>query len=252
MAATNHESLLQSLALGALEFLLNQVLSADPLGRQRLSQLDGIVVRVRVEKPDEVFFLLIHEDGVEVLTEFDGYVHVRVRGELGALLEWWLLPQEASEESKIRILGAEDTLTLLKNTIDEFSLWSLVRGWLDQFAHLDDLLALLKREDSRWFALLKDLPETVEKLSMEVAQQRLRHEDLADELTLMKRRLRVERRKDMAYAVLALLCLGLGWAFGEGLLSLNPWLSPQEQALGAFILGMGLLLLRLLFGRRAL
>lgn len=251
MAANSHNSLAQTLALSALEFLLNQVLTSDPLGRERLAQLDGTVIRVRVEKPDEVIFLLVHADSVEVLTEFDGYVNVRVRGELGALLEWWLVPNSAeTANNRLRVLGADDTLQLLQDTISDFSLWALVRGWLDNFTQLEDVLALLKREDSRWHHLLKDLPETVQKMSEEVAQQRLQHEDLEDEFTRFKRIATKERRKDISYALLALICFGLSFAFWERLISLSPWLAPAEQAAAALLLGVLLLLSRLLFSRR--
>jgi len=251
MAANPQDSLAQTLALSALEFLLNQVLTSDPLGRERLAQLDGTVIRVRVEKPDEVIFLLMHADGIEVLTEFDGYVNVRVRGELGALLEWWLVPNSAeTANNRLRVLGPDDTLQLLQDTISDFSLWALVRNWLDNFVRLDDILALLKREDSRWHPLLNDLPETVQQLSAEVAQQRLQHEDLSDEVARFKAFTIKERRKDMSYALLALVCFGLSFAFWERLFSISPWLAPVEQATATLLLGILLLLSRLLFGRR--
>lgn len=253
MAANSHNSLAQTLALSALEFLLNQVLTSDPLGRERLAQLDGTVIRVRVEKPDEVIFLLVHADGVEVLTEFDGYVNVRVRGELGALLEWWLVPNSAeTAHNRLRVLGTDDTLQLLQETISDFSLWALVRSWLDNFTQLDDLLSVLKREDSRWHHLLKDLPDTVQHLSTEVAQQRLQHEDLSDELARFKTYVITERRKDMAYALLALVCFGFSFAFWERLFSISPWLAPAEQATAALLLGILLLLSRLFLRRRYL
>lgn len=251
MAATPHNSIAQTLALGALEFLLNQVLTADPLGRERLAQLDGTVIRVRVEKPNDVIFLLIHADGVEVLTEFDGYVTVRARGELSALLEWWLVPRSAQPNSNnIRILGPDDTLTLLSDTISDFSLWALIRNWLDNITQFEDLLSILKREDPLAHQQLKELPETVQKLANNMAQQRLQHEDLSDELKRFKQQATKEQRKDSAYALLALICFGFSFAFWEKALSLSPWLTATEQTMGALFAGVLLLFLRLLFGHR--
>lgn len=251
MAATPHNSIAQALTLGALEFLLNQVLTADPLGRERLSQLNGTVIRVRVEKPNDVIFLLIHADGVEVLTEFEGYVTVRARGELTALLEWWLIPHSAKPSANnIRILGPEETLTLLNDTINDFSLWALVRGWLDNITQLEDLLTILKREDPLSHQQLKDLPETVQKLANNMAQQRLQHEDLSDAFKHFKQQAAKEQRKNNVYALFALICFGLGFAFWENALSISPWLTPTEQATGALLAGVLLLMFRLLFGRR--
>lgn len=251
MAATPHNSIAQALTLGALEFLLNQVLTADPLGRERLTQLSGTVIRVRVEKPNDVIFLLIHADGIEVLTEFEGYVTVRVRGELAALLEWWLVPHSAQPSAnKMRVLGPEETLSLLNDTISDFSLWALVRGWLDNITQLEDMLTILKREDPLSHQQLKELPEMVQKLANDMAQQRLQHEDLSDELKHFKQQATKEQRKNNIYALFALICFGLSYAFWEQELSLSPWLTPTEQAIGALLAGVLLILFRLLFSRR--
>ena len=85
-------SLTGLLMYGALETLLNQALTGDERGREQLAALDGTVVRLRGESPMWVLYVLIYDDGVERLSDYEGPVDVRVRGALGAMLHWLLAP----------------------------------------------------------------------------------------------------------------------------------------------------------------
>lgn len=250
MSFLTHHTMRHSLALSSLEFLLNQALTGDVSAKEQLKLLDGNVIRVRVEKPDDVFFIIFHADGVEVLTEFSGHVSVRVRGELGALLEWLILPNTEPDSAYIKILGPEDTLTLLTDTINRFSLWLVVKQWFDRYAQLEDILAILRREDPRWFKHLSTLPETVERLSQEMAIQRLHHEDLSDEVVQLKRNLRKERQKDIFATVIGILFLWLAVPISQEHLTLHQQFSAAEQAGAVLIIGTGILLSRILFGHR--
>ena len=120
-------SLTGLLMYGALETLLNQALTGDERGREQLAALDGTVVRLRGESPMWVLYVLIYEDGVELLSDYEGPVDVRVRGALGAMLHWLLAPNSGDAEHSLRITGPDDTLERLQATISEFSLWPLVR-----------------------------------------------------------------------------------------------------------------------------
>lgn len=251
MATYTRTSFSHTLLLQGLEILLNDVLLREGAARERLSALDGTVIRVRIEKPDDVFFILLHEDGVEVLREFDGYVAVRVRGELGAMLHWWLVPNaNPPSHEVIRVLAPDEQLQLIHDTISEFSLWSVLRHWLDRYARLDELLALLRREDQPWFQHISALPSTVERLEVEMAHQRLRHEDLADELAALKSTLRRERLRDMLGLVLAALCFWLAVPLWQGQFTLSAAFSPTEHAVAAVTLGCAVLLLRIIGGHR--
>ncbi|HLR18015.1 MAG TPA: hypothetical protein VK099_09130 [Alcanivoracaceae bacterium] len=251
MALYPHTSLSRTIVLNALEMLLNEALLHDAKAHERLQALDGTVIRVRIEQPDDVFFILIHADGVEILTEFDGYVTVRVRGALGPILQWWLVPNSSTPEHEVvRVLAPEEQLQLLLSTISEFSLWTVVRNWLDRYTHIDDLLALLRREDPHWFKHISTLPKTVEKLEMEVARQRLRHEDLADEVQQLKQQLRADKARDNISLVLAVLCWFIAVPLWQQQFSFTAYFSHAEQAVVAASLGVALLLWRMLASHR--
>lgn len=240
------------LMLGALETLLNQALEHDPRAGERLRSLHGTAVRIRAEKPTLVLYLLIYEDGVEVLPEYEGQVDVRVRGRLGAILQWLLAPNSPiPEEDQIRILGNEEQISLISRMISEFSLWGIARNWLDDHVRLNELLAMLRREDPKWLERLQDLPETVKALSREVGHQRLLQEEILEEIRGLKRGLRRERRLDLAFILfgVGLLLAALASASGQIPL-LAASITTGIQTLLLASLGLTLLISRLMFGHR--
>ena len=175
-------SLTGLLMYGALETLLNQALTGDERGREQLAALDGTVVRLRGESPMWVLYVLIYEDGVELLSDYEGPVDVRVRGALGAMLHWLLAPNSGDAEHSLRITGPDDTLERLQATISEFSLWPLVRNWLDDHVRLRELLSLLRREDPAWLEKLAGIPDHLGELAAQVARQQLLQEDILEEV----------------------------------------------------------------------
>ena len=89
----------QLIVLGGLESALNQALTGTQQGRDRLAALHGTVVRIRAERPLWVLYVLIYEDGIELLTDYEGNVDIRVRGPLGAMVHW-LFASEALTEKR--------------------------------------------------------------------------------------------------------------------------------------------------------
>ena len=245
----NHSSsVTRFLMLGALETLINQAIAHEPRARDRLQRLHGTAVRVRTERPHAVLYLLIYEDGVEVLPDFDGYVHVRIRGTLGAMLQWALSPNAPLPEAdQIRILGPEDRIAVLATTVSEFSLWSIVRNWLDDHVRLNDLLAVLRREDPQWLGRLQGLPQQVDALATEVAHQRLLQEEVLAELLLLKQEMRRARRLDAAGIITGLLLLLAALGTLTSVLPVAAAISATTQAMLLASAGFTLLVSRLLW-----
>lgn len=236
---------------GALETLLNQALTSDPRGRDQLAALHGTVVRVRGESPMWVLYALIYEDGVELHGEYEGPVDVRVRGPLGAMLHWLLVPNSNDASQVLRITGPADTLEKLQRMISEFSLWPLARNWLDDHVRLKELLALLRREDPVWLEKLADLPDQVGELAAGMARQQLLYEDLLKEVRALRRDIRHARRLDLAFltAGLVLVVLALLRTAGQWP---TAWqvLTQDYPSLAMLSLGLALILGRLLHTSR--
>lgn len=248
---TSPSTLSGLLMYGALETLLNQALTGDSRGRDQLAALHGTAVRVRGENPMWVLYVLIYEDGVELHGEYEGPVDVRVRGPLGAMLHWLLVPNSDDAEQALRITGPADTLEKLQSMIGEFSLWPLARNWLDDHVRLNDLLALLRREDPVWLEKLAELPDQVDALTARMARQQLMQEDVLAEVRALRRDIRRARRLDLAFlsAGLALVMVALMRAAGQWP---TTWrvLTQDYLSLALLSLGLALVLGRLLHTSR--
>ena len=244
-------SITRFLVHGTLETLINQALAHEPKAADRLRALHGTAIRVRTERPMAILYLLIYEDGIEVLPEYEGYVHIRVRGAMGALLQWLLAPNTTlPDEDQVRILGPEDRIHMISEAVSEFSLWGVTRNWLDDHVRLNDLLSLLRKEDPGWLARLQGLPEEVGQLANELGRQRLLQEEILDELRGLKRGLRRERRLDAACLILGMLLLLGALATLGDLLPIASAASATGQAVLLGSIGLTFLFSRLLFGHR--
>ena len=246
-------SVTRFLMLGTLETLLNQALEQDPRATERLRLLHGTAIRIRMEQPMLVTYVLVYEDGVELHPEYEGPVDVRIRGPLGAMLYWAFSPNAPLPEGdRIRILGPEEKISLLTATISEFSLWGVTRNWLEQHVPLNDLLTVLRREDPRWLEHLRQLPGEVGALGEELGRQRLLQEDILAEVRALRSGLRRERQMDLMAILFGVLLLLGALATAGGQIPLLAELARHSQTLLFASIGLTLLLSRLLFGYRNL
>lgn len=246
------QSVTRFLALGALETVLNQALALHGQSADRLAALHGTVVRIRLEKPATSIYLLLAEDGIEVLHDYEGHVDIRVRAQLGALLYWLMSPGAAfEEEDQVRFSGSEPQLSVLLAALAEFDLWSALRGWFDNHLHVEDILALLRREDPRWLNQLEQVSTRVEQIATELGRQRLLQEEVLDAVNQLTRSMRRERRLDLLFLCSGMALLFAAFANATGQLSaLLPAVETDLQTLIMASIGLTLILSRILFGHR--
>ena len=243
-------SLTGLLMYGALETLLNQALTGDERGREQLAALDGTVVRLRGESPMWVLYVLIYEDGVELLTDYEGNVDIRVRGPLGAMVHWLFASEPLTDHESLRVTGSDRQIAQLANLIENFSLWPLVRNWLDDHVRLKELLDLLRREDPVWLEKLATLPQQVGDLAEQVARQQLIQEDILEELRHLRGELRRARKLDQFFTLTGTLLILLSLLKASSLWE-TTWQALQQDVLSLAMLSLGIafLLARLLPAR---
>lgn len=244
-------SVTRFLMLGALETLINQALELEGQASERLASLHGTVVRVRCTSPEFSLYLLVCEDGVEILEHYEGHVDVRVRASLGAMLHWILTAGVVPEEENIQITGPDASVDLLVLAVQEFDLWSALRRWLDEHVRIHDLVMLLRREDPRWLETLEKVSHSVSRLEDEIGSQRLLQEEILDEVRAMRRSLGKQRRLDMTFISLGLILLLAAFASADGQLPvLITSIQQNTQALWLASFGLTLIVSRILFGYR--
>lgn len=244
-------SVTRFLMLGALETLINQALELEGQTSERLASLHGTVVRVRCTSPEFSLYLLVCEDGVEILEHYEGHVDVRVRASLGAMLHWILTAGVVPEEENIQITGPDASVDLLVLAVQEFDLWSALRRWLDEHVRIQDLVMMLRREDPRWLETLQSVSHSVSRLEDEIGNQRLLQEEILDEVRAMRRSLGKQRRLDMTFVSLGLIMLLAAFASADGQLPvLINSIQQNTQALLLASFGLTLIVSRILFGYR--
>lgn len=70
----------------ALEKTINSLIDLDPESKNRLSGLQGQIIRLHIQGPDLNIFLLVHIDEIEVMSAFDGDVDCTISGRVASLL----------------------------------------------------------------------------------------------------------------------------------------------------------------------
>lgn len=229
----------QLIVLGGLESALNQALTATPSGRQHLADLHGTVVRIRAERPMWVLYVLIYEDGIELLPEYEGNVDVRIRGPLGGMLHWLFSNRSLDDQEELRISGHEEQIRQLTALIEQFSLWPLIRNWLDDHVRLKELLTVLRREDPVWLEKLATLPEQMGQLAEQVAHQQLLQEDILEELQQLRGELRRNRKMDLFFTLTGTLLVLLSVLKAADLWGVT-WHALQEDVLSLAMLSLGI------------
>lgn len=244
-------SVTRFLMLGALETLINQALELEGQTSERLASLHGTVVRVRCTSPEFSLYLLVCEDGVEILEHYEGHVDIRVRSSLGALLHWIMTAGVPPEEENIQITGPDASVDLLVQALQSFDIWSALRRWLDEHVRVQDLVALLRREDPRWLETLSRVSGDLTQLQEEIGSQRLLQEDILDEIRALRRAMGIQRRLDLTFVCLGLILLLAAFASADGQLPvLISSIQQNTQALLLASFGLTLIVSRILFGYR--
>ncbi|HQV79493.1 MAG: SCP2 sterol-binding domain-containing protein [Moraxellaceae bacterium] len=158
--------------LNSLESLLNAFVDLDPATRNQLTQLDGIVVRVKTFAPYQVFYLLFTPQGIEVSPKPQGDVQIRLSGKVRDLV-WTLLglesEQHAESKGHLHLWGETTLLQQLRHLLQEFNLRSAAAHWIKTHLPINALWQKLTEQDLSWLRDLQPIPELIKQTRAEVA-----------------------------------------------------------------------------------
>lgn len=158
--------------LNSLESLLNAFIDLDPNTRSQLSQLEGIVVRVKTFAPYQVFYLLFTPQGVEVSPKPQGDVQVRLSGKVRDLV-WTLLglesEQRAESKGHLHLWGDSSLLQQLRHLLQEFNLRSAAAHWIKTHWPINALWQKLTEQDLSWLRDLQPIPALIKQTRAEIA-----------------------------------------------------------------------------------
>lgn len=207
----DQEVLLKSLFIGLFEQAVNKALRQDRAALAALRQYAGRIFRIKTYQPYAVVYCQFCDEGIALLTHFDGEVDARVQAPAGKLL-MLLLQQESAlsrEDFEIKILGDRELVEQILSILKTYDIWRWVRQfwleWLPGSADLPDMMNKLQLQAPDWWEALQAVPGTTQDLLVE-----LKH--LSETQTLMLAEIKALRvAQDQAQARLsAVQWLGVG------------------------------------------
>ncbi len=235
-------SVAHHLWLGVLETVLNSFASIDENTNARIAALDGLVVRVKLLEPYQVFFLLFTREGIEVSAEQPGVVKVRMGGRLMDIMSYLLGITPGEDSRRIRLWGESDSILGLRALLKDFNLRTAAQHWLREHLNLEKLWDKLKRHDPSWLSDFMPVPgqmrealKELQSLNANLKQQQL-------ELAQFRESLRQQRLYDLISLIVAFVAISAGL----GLTDLErQWSALSGQQILLMVTGVVLILSRL-------
>lgn len=170
----DQDVLLKSLFVGLFEQAVNKALRQDRAALEELRQYAGRIFRIKTYQPYSVVYCQFCDEGVSLLTQYDGEVDARVQAPAGKLL-MLLLQQESAlsrEDFEIKILGDRELVEQILSILKTYDIWRWVRQfWLEWFpgsADFPNVMNKLQLQAPEWWAALQGIPGTTQDLLVEL------------------------------------------------------------------------------------
>lgn len=201
--------LARHLWLGAIETLINTFIDLDPATHDRVAELDGLVVRVKILDPYLPFYLLFTREGIEVSDVSPTPARVRVNARLFDLMRTLLgtSPINASGRPRVRVWGESESVAVLESLLNDFNLRTRAQQWTHDHLNLDIFWQKIRNHDPSWLQDLLPLPGMMRETIKEL---RLINEQLNVQRTTFENyRLsnNKERRRDLLLILVVFICI---------------------------------------------
>lgn len=206
---TDGRHLAQHLWLGGIETLINAFIDLDAPTRERIAELHGLVVRVKVLDPYLPFYLYFTREGIEVCDVAPGPARVRINARLFDLMRTLLgaAPQSASGRPRVRVWGEAESVATLEALLNDFNLRTRAQHWLREHLNMDSLWQKIRNHDPSWLQDFLPLPSLMRET---LGELRLLNQNLQGQQAEFERyRLesQSQRRRDIIFMLLAFLAM---------------------------------------------
>ncbi len=255
MQNNNDESMIRYLVSEVVESAINMALSHEPQALERLQDHQGRVLRVKTTNPNWMFFLAIHEEGVQLFLEYEEVVDARITLPTSSLTQYVLGASADSldDAEGVRVSGDVDFLNDVMGITLEFSLWNLVKrilnSWLPEFEGLAGLIEALKNHDPAWIVRLEHLPQLANETLLTVKAQGEVQQQQMQELTYIKNQLAADRRANRISTAIGFCLIVVAFLSHNGYLQVPQLQNISFETLVLLILSMVILIPRMISGR---
>ncbi len=215
------DSVLSALVLGIVESSINRLLEQDAQAMQSIRPCIGRVARIKSHDPYATFYLLFTQQGLQVLSFYDGHVDARINSSALRLLQRLIHPQSIGREvGDLQISGDQALIGVVLALLQRYNLWSIVqRVLLEQFPQWQALPQLVKiLQDLRpdWLQNIQHLPDDWRRTADHVAQLAQQQTELLATLQALRDDMQRSHQSELVdtLSLLSLYSVG-GWLIGS-------------------------------------
>ena len=236
--------LAQHLVLGLIETLLNSFIELDKGTRERVTELSGLIVRVKLVDPYQAFYLYFTSEGVEVCDIAPGPARVRVNARVYDLMRTLLgtSSRTSSGRPRVRVWGEAESVAALEALLDDFNVRTRAREWLHGHLDLNAIWERIRRHDPSWLNDFLPLPGLMRDALAELRQLNENLQRHQEELERFRAQSNRQRSLDLVMMLLALVIV-LGGLTGGFTVAAVANLTPERILL--IMAGLALVLSRL-------
>lgn len=150
--------LVEELAYGMLESLLNAAIEHDPLLLAEVKQHSGLVVRIKTTDPQLTAYLVFTEHGIEISTRRSHSAQVRINGSLLSLISVLLGQRDLDDDRRIRLWGDSEAIAWLIGFAHDINARTALQRWLREHVNITELWQKIRRNDLSWLSDLMPMP----------------------------------------------------------------------------------------------
>lgn len=239
------DSLLSTLVLGIVESSINRLLTQDAQAMRSIQPCIGRVARVKSHDPYATFYLLFTQQGLQVLSFYDGHVDARITSSALRLLQKVIHPQAVSSEvNDLQVSGDQMLIGVVLALLQRYNLWSIVQRvlmeYFPQWQALPQLINILQDLQPDWLQNIQRLSDDWRRTAEHVAQLAAQQTQLLATLQALRVDMQQARQPAMVDSLSYL-----------SLYAVGGWLLAIDQMLAGWVV-MGLASVLFLFKRHFL
>lgn len=169
------DSVLSTLVLGIVESSINRLLAQDMQAMCSIQPCIGRVVRIKSHDPYATFYMLFTQQGLQVLSFYDGHVDARISSSALRLLQKIIHPQSVcSELNHLQVSGDQMLIGVVLALLQRYNLWSIVQRvlmeYFPQWQALPQLVNILQDLQPDWLQNIQNLSNDWQRTTEHVAQ----------------------------------------------------------------------------------
>ncbi len=192
MSIASSESMTPLFIVGLIETAINHILAQHRQAAQTITPYAGKVIRIKLHNPHYSIYLVLCEEGVQILTRFDGVVDARVNVPASQFV-WLLLGESADSQTllaQLKITGNRQLIADLIQLAVDINLWHWITGllqeWMPDYRQVIKQFSALRQHSSQWAENIQSFSRFSSDALSEIRQQSRSQAALLDELVKMR------------------------------------------------------------------